>query len=76
MNEFIKIFEKLYLWQFSIIIAFFLLVLGFTGGIPFTEIELHEGQGNKAVTGGMIFFLLGVNLKLMMMLIDKESDGR
>ena len=75
MNEFLKIFEKLYLWQVSIIISLFLIVLGFTGDIPFVDIELRPGRSEQAITGGTIFFLLGINLKLMMMLIERKNGN-
>ena len=75
MNEIMKWLSKLYLWQISIVIALFLLVLGFTGDIPYVDIELRPGRSQQAITGGTIFFLLGINLKLMMMLIERKNGN-
>jgi hypothetical protein len=75
MKEFIKIFEKLYLWQITIIVSLFLIVLGFTGDIPYIDVELRAGRSVMAINAGIVFFLLGINLKLMMMMIEKK-DGK
>ena len=75
MNKIIEIFNKLYLWQISIIISVFLLVLGFTGDIPYVDIELRPGRSRDAITGGVIFFLLGINLKFMLMIIESQNGN-
>lgn len=75
MNKIIEIFNKLYLWQISIIISVFLLVLGFTGDIPYVDIELRPGRSRDAITGGVIFFLLGINLKFMLMIIERQNGN-
>jgi hypothetical protein len=56
---------NLNLWQFSLFISGFLLALGFTGGIPFTDITLSEGRELGAILGGLVFYIGGVILRYM-----------
>ena len=76
MNDLFKIFNKLRLWQISIVISILLLTLTFTGGVPFTDINLREGESNQAISGGVVFFLLGVILKLIDMLLEKHNGEK
>ncbi len=72
----IKVVRSLYLWQISILVAIFLLFLGFTGSIPYTDITIEAGHSDQAIVGGALFFLLSVNIKLMSMLIERRKDDR
>lgn len=39
--------------------------LGFTGGVPFTDIELRDGKGQAAIWGGLLFFVGCVVLRYL-----------
>lgn len=72
-SDALKVLSKFGLWQFAILISIFLLILGFVGEIPFTGIEVKEGRSLQAITAGVIFFLLGINLKLTLMLVERDD---
>ena len=76
MRELFKIFEKLYLWQITIVIALFLLVLGFTGDTPYIDVELRDGRSEMAISDGVLFFLLGIILRMVLMLVEKQGEDK
>lgn len=75
MKQVVKVFKGLYIWEISIIVALLLMVAGFTGEIPFLDMELEPGMDQQAITSGAIFFLVGINLKLVSMLIEKRAKN-
>lgn len=48
----LKFLHSVRLWQILMLAAVFLLGLGFTGGIPYTEIVLLRGNGERAICAG------------------------
>ena len=63
MDKVIELANSLKLWQFSLLVSITLLLLGFTGGVPFTELELRDGEGQAAIIAGVVFFIATCVLK-------------
>lgn len=63
MENLYRALTSLNLWQFSLTVSGLLLALGFTGGIPFTDIRLSEGREIGAIIGGLVFYIGGVVLR-------------
>lgn len=76
MYKSIRVLRQLYIWQLTLIVGVSLLLLGFTGAIPFSDITLEPGLSEKAIGTGILFFMLGINIKLMSMLIERRIKDR
>ena len=61
---------KVHLWQISVTVSLLLLSLGFTGSIPFLDVDLTVGQEYLAIDTGVTFFFMGVVLKAMKMFTE------
>lgn len=73
LDQLIAITSKLCLWQISIIVGIVLLTLGFTGEIPYTEIDLRAGRSVMAIKAGVFFFVIGVTVKLLLTFTDRDQ---
>ena len=67
--------EKLYLWQFSLLVSLALMALGFTGDIPFTDVALREGKETMAILAGVAFFGLTVVLRYIPVPDARRRNG-
>ena len=59
MEKTIDILKSLKLWHFSLLGSAILLFLGFTGNVPFLDIELRDGIDMLAIGVGVGFFVSG-----------------
>ena len=55
-----ELLESVKLWHVSMFIATCLLLLGATGEIPFTDMKLSQGLEDRAIRGGIIFYLFAI----------------
>lgn len=65
MSHFIQMASTFKLWQVSLLICCVLFFLGFTGSIPFTDVELRDGKGKLAIQLGAAFFVFTCGLKYL-----------
>ena len=70
LEQLIGLLDKISLWQLSITVSLLLLTLGFTGSIPFLDVDLTVGQEYLAIDTAMTFFFMGVVLKAMKMFTE------
>lgn len=76
MDQLQSALASLKLWQFSLVVSGLLLALGFTGGIPFTEVVLTEGREIAAMVGGIIFFVGAAVLRYIPPPETRERNNR
>ncbi len=55
-----KFFHSVRLWQIVMLAAVLLLGLGFTGGIPYTDIVLLDGYGLGSICTGSAMMLISI----------------
>ena len=58
MTKLARLLHLVKLWHLVMMAGVALFALGYTGGIPFTDIELRDGNGQRAIcTGGALFLI-------------------
>lgn len=55
-----NLLRQVKLWQLVMLVSIALMALGFTGEVPFTDIDLRDGRGQRAICMGGALFMVSL----------------